>query len=84
MAKLRTLIQHSGQSVEDIFSKFDFDESGSLTRAELRRALRSLSVGLTSRDIDKILEAIDKKDIKGHTRYDLVQGDLKIDAGEFQ
>ena len=26
---------------------------------------------------------VDKKDIKGHTRYDLVKGDGKIDFDEF-
>lgn len=83
LSRLRVLVQQSGKSLEDIFSQFDSDGSGELSRRELRKALRAMNLGLTYTDIDEILKLIDKKDISNHTRYDLVQGDGKIGFDEF-
>jgi len=84
LARLRVLIQQSGKSVDDIFTKFDSDGSGALSSVEFRKALRAMNLGLSILEINEIIELVDSVDLSGHTRYDLVQGDGKIDSLEFR
>ena len=51
---------------------------------EFRKALRALNLGLSILEINEIIELVDSKDVSGHTRYDLVQGDGKINHEEFR
>jgi len=51
---------------------------------EFRKALRAMNLGLSILEINEIIELVDSKDLTGHTRYDLVQGDGKIDSLEFR
>ena len=84
LARLRILVQQTGKSVEEIFSQFDTDGSGSLNRTEFRKALRAMNLGLSIIQINEIIELCDSKDLKGHTRYDAVKGDGTINYNEFK
>ena len=70
-------------SLDEIFNRFDTDGSGELTRTEFKNALRAMNLGLTILEINEIIELIDSKELAGHTRYDKVEGDGKIDYDEF-
>lgn len=59
MARLRSTITASGRPIEEIFAEYDEDGNGTLTSKELRNALRKLNLGLTSKDIDQIMQKID-------------------------
>jgi Ca2+-binding EF-hand superfamily protein len=78
LSRLRILVQQSGKSLDEIFNQFDTDGSGELTKGEFRKALRSMNLGLTILEINEIITLVDKKDLKGHSRYDKVEGDSKI------
>jgi len=60
VARLRSIMAACGKSLEDIFASFDVDGSGSLTTKEFRNAIRKFELGLTSKEIDKIMQRIDK------------------------
>ena len=53
--RLRSIIISSGKSIQQVFDDFDEDGSGTLTTKEFRNALRKLGLGLTSKEIDKIM-----------------------------
>ena len=57
--KLRQIIKTSSQSFEDIFREYDHDRNGTISQVEFRNALRKLNLGLTSREIDKLMDKID-------------------------
>jgi EF-hand domain pair len=57
--KLRQIIRSSASSFEDIFKDFDSDGNGYISQVEFRNALRKLNLGVTSREIDKLLQKID-------------------------
>jgi hypothetical protein len=59
MEKVRQIIRSSPQSFEDIFRSFDTDGNGYISEVEFRNAIRKLNLGITSREIDKIMEKID-------------------------
>jgi len=59
LEKLRQIIRSSSQSFEDIFREFDSDGNGSISQVEFRNAIRKLNLGLTSREIDKVMLRID-------------------------
>ena len=42
-----------------------------------------MNLGLAILEINEIIELVDTVDVSGHTRYDLVEGDGKIDHKEF-
>jgi len=69
--KLRQIIRSSSKSFEDIFREFDEDKNGYISLVEFRNALRKLNLGLTSREIDKLMARIDSN------------SDGKIDWHEF-
>ncbi len=69
--KLRQIIRSSSKSFEDIFKQFDEDKNGIISQLEFRNAIRKLNLGLSSREIDKILTKVDKN------------SDGKIDYQEF-
>ena len=46
-------------SFDQVFNEFDSDGNGFITRVEFRNALRKLNLGLTAREIDKIMLRID-------------------------
>ena len=52
-------------------------------RVEFRKALRAINLGLIIMEINEIITLVDEKDLKGHSRYDKVEGDGKIDYDEF-
>lgn len=83
LSRLRLLVKQSGKSLDDIFNQFDTDGSGELTRTEFRKALRAMNLGLTILEINEIITLVDQADLTGHTRYDKVEGDGKIDYDEF-
>lgn len=60
VARLRSIISAGGKSIPDIFASADVDGSGSLTTKEFRNAIRKFELGLTSKEIDKIMQRIDK------------------------
>ena len=43
-----------------------------------------MNLGLSILEINEIIELVDSKDLKNHSRYDLVEGDGKIDHNEFK
>jgi hypothetical protein len=57
--KVRQIIRTSSKSFEDIFKEFDTDANGSISQVEFRQAIRKLQLGLTSKEIDKLMERID-------------------------
>ena len=42
-----------------------------------------MNLGLTILEINEIITLVDQVDLKGHSRYDKVEGDGKIDYDEF-
>lgn len=50
----------SDKSLADIFKKFDTDGSGELSNLEFKQAFRKLGIGLTSKDIDKLVNYCDE------------------------
>lgn len=83
LSRLRLLVQQSGKSLDEIFSQYDTDGSGELSRSEFRKALRALNLGLTILEINEIIRLVDVADLTGHTRYDKIEGDGKISYDEF-
>ncbi len=69
--KLRQIIRTSPKSFEDIFKEMDSDGNGVISQQEFRNALRKLNLGVTSREIDKVMARIDSN------------ADGKIDWKEF-
>ncbi len=59
MEKLRQIIKSSSQSFDSIFKEFDSDENGFISEVEFRNAIRKLNLGLSSREIDKLMLRID-------------------------
>ena len=57
--KLRRLIRSSGKNLDQIFSQFDFDSSGTINMAEFHKAMKLVSLGLTDIEIKKIAQRID-------------------------
>lgn len=58
-------------TLDQIFNEFDSDGNGSISQVEFRNAIRRLNLGLTSREIDKIMLRID------------TNSDGRIDYNEF-
>ena len=71
MEKLRQIIKTSSQNINDIFREFDEDGNGFISQVEFRNAIRKLNLGLTSREVDKLMLRIDSNQ------------DGKIDYQEF-
>lgn len=69
--RLRVIIATSTKSIKEIFDEFDLDGNGFVTQVEFRNALRTLGLGITSREIDQVMNRIDSN------------GDGKIDYQEF-
>lgn len=69
--KLRQIVKSSSMSLRQIFNGMDADGNGFITQVEFRNAIRQLGLGLTSREIDQLLAAIDSN------------ADGKIDWTEF-
>jgi hypothetical protein len=69
--KLRQIIKSSSLKFEDVFKKFDEDGNGFISQVEFRNAIRKFNLGLSSREIDKIMMKID------------TNADGKIDWKEF-
>ncbi len=59
LEKLRQIIKTSPKSFEDIFKEFDSDGNGTISQTEFRNALRKLNLGLTLREIDKVMAKMD-------------------------
>jgi len=69
--KVRNIILTSKKSFEEVFRDFDEDKNGYISQIEFRNAMRKLNLGLSSREIDKLLTKID------------TNNDGKIDWQEF-
>ena len=69
--RLRVIIATSTKSLREIFNEFDEDGNGFITQVEFRNAMRKLNLGITSREMDQVLQQIDNN------------GDGKIDWLEF-
>ena len=69
--RLRVIIATSTKSLREIFNEFDEDGNGFITQVEFRNAMRKLNLGITSREMDQVLQQIDNN------------GDGKIDWQEF-
>ena len=69
--RLRVIIAASNKTLPEIFAEFDEDGNGQITSVEFRNALRRLGLGITSREIDQVMERIDSN------------GDGKINYEEF-
>ncbi len=69
--KLRFILKSSNLSLREAFVKIDKDGNGFLSQIEFRNAVRQLNLGLTSREIDQLLNKIDSN------------SDGKIDWREF-
>ena len=59
MKKFVGLLQASSRSLEDVFKENDPGRTGIVSAAEFRQVLRSLCIGLTSRDIDRLVKEMD-------------------------
>ena len=57
--RMRVIIATSSKSIQEIFDEFDEDGNGYVTQVEFRNALRRLGLGITSREIDQVMERID-------------------------
>lgn len=71
LEKIRQIMKTSASSLDQIFREFDSDGNGTISDIEFRQAIRKLSLGLTSREIDKLMLRIDSNQ------------DGKIDYNEF-
>lgn len=71
LEKIRAIARSSSISFEDIFKRFDEDGNGAITQTEFRNAIRKLNLGLSSREIDKLMSRVD------------TNADGKIDYREF-
>lgn len=69
--KLRQIVKASPLSFEQVFKEFDSDGNGWISQVEFRNAIRKLNLGLTAREIDKLMLRIDTNQ------------DGKIDYAEF-
>jgi len=58
--KIRGLIKASPTTLKDIFREMDTDDSGRLSNKEFRNGIRKLGLGLTLREIDLLMNRIDK------------------------
>lgn len=57
--KLKRLIKSTGKSLEAVFKQIDTDGSGSVSSEEFHRALKMISLGLTTTEIQKIMNRVD-------------------------
>ena len=48
------------KEINEIFDVFDADKSGSIDRRELKVGLRSMGFGVTSADVNRLMEEFDK------------------------
>ena len=59
MKKFVSLLHASSLNLQELFTANDPGKSGLLTVAEFRQAVRQLALGLTSRDIDRLVKEMD-------------------------
>ena len=57
--RMRVIIATSSKSIQEIFDEFDEDGNCYVTQVEFRNSLRRLGLGITSREIDQVMERID-------------------------
>mgnify|MGYP003895146755 CR=1 FL=1 len=53
------IVATSTKSLREIFDEFDEDGNGFITQVEFRNALRRLNLGITSREMDQVLQQLD-------------------------
>ena len=58
--KVKRILRASSKGLRDIFKDFDTDGSGDISNNEFKNAIRSLKLGLTAREVDMLLNAIDE------------------------
>lgn len=54
------VLRSSDKSLEEIFREMDADKSGELSNLEFKNAFRQLNIGLTSKEIDQLLDYCDQ------------------------
>ena len=59
LERLRVMVAASTKSIQEIFNEFDEDGNGYVTLVEFRNAIRRLGLGVTSREIDTLMQRID-------------------------
>lgn len=57
--KAKQILRASNKSMAEIFKEFDQDGSGCISNLEFKEAFRKLGIGLTSREIDHLLDYCD-------------------------
>lgn len=60
LRKVKQVLRASNKSIEEIFKEFDSDGSGELSNLEFKDAFRKLGIGLTSKEIDHLLNICDE------------------------
>jgi Ca2+-binding EF-hand superfamily protein len=57
--KLKGILKTSKKNLGQVFASFDTDGSGKLSLVEFRNAIRKLGLGLSSKDIDTLMQQAD-------------------------
>lgn len=57
--KAKNFLRASNKSLREIFNEFDVDGSGNISNLEFKEAFRKMNIGLTSREIDYLLDYCD-------------------------
>ncbi|EGR32180.1 hypothetical protein IMG5_093040 [Ichthyophthirius multifiliis] len=60
VAKVQQILRTSNKNIDEIFKEFDKDNSGNISNLEFKSAFRNLSIGLTSKEIDVLLNFCDE------------------------
>ena len=71
----------SKKSLQQIFAEFDADGSGKISLLEFKNAFRKLGIGLTSKDIDHVINYCDK-DRDGEVDYKEFASKLRPNVSE--
>ena len=59
VARVKKFINASKKTVKDIFQEMDQSGRGIVTNLEFRDGIRKLMIGLTSREIDALINSVD-------------------------
>ena len=54
---LREYLKASGKSLEEVFGAVDITKCGKVTNLEFKEAIRKLNIGLTSKQLDELLNS---------------------------
>ncbi|EGR32802.1 hypothetical protein IMG5_070330 [Ichthyophthirius multifiliis] len=60
VTKVKQILRTSNKSINQVFNDFDKDKSGEISNLEFKAAFRNLIIGLTSKEIDVLLNFCDE------------------------